>query len=153
MINPMDNPTRYVNAVAEVLANCRSCTKYKSMPWIINTMGMTNNMGLKFITLIITHVRPTFVLQIDNKKKGFGTELIPDVVKKLLYDYKKDRLFKDLVNTDLCYKFFAYNREDSDVKSMSLAPKDERYLNFLAYFGELLNIHRSPGLLGIVPYE
>lgn len=153
MISVMDNPTRYINAVAEVLAHCRSCTKYKSMPWIINTMGMTNNMGLKVITLIIMHVQPTFVLQIDNKKRGYGTELHPETARKLLNDFKNDRLFKNVMDTDLSYKFFAYSREDNDMKSMSLAPRDERYLNFLAYFGELLNVYNGPGLLGIIPYE
>lgn len=32
-------------------------------------------------------------------------------------------------------------------------PRDERYLNYLAYFGELLNMHQGTNILGIVPYS
>lgn len=153
MINTMNNMFRYTSTVAKLIDYCRS--KYNYMPWIVNTMGMTNNVGLKFILLAIIRIQPTFLVQIDSKvmKKRFECYLEPDVIRNLYESYKGDRLFKDVfVSEDLDYNFILTKHIGETYKpDTSLATREERYLNFLAYFGELMD-KRSSNFLENVPY-
>ncbi|KAJ8717124.1 hypothetical protein PYW08_005523 [Mythimna loreyi] len=156
IINTMDNANRYVAAVTEVLAHCRSNQAYSTMPWIINTMGMTTQMGLKFILLTILHAQPTFLMQIDTKvvKKRFECLFKPNAVRNMYQNFKYDRFFRNVELPHLDYTFIlAQTPEGSDKHNTAVSPKDQRYLNFLAYFGELMNIYKGTQLLGIVPYE
>ncbi|KAJ8717740.1 hypothetical protein PYW07_005670 [Mythimna separata] len=156
IINTMDNVNRYVSAVTEVLAYCRSNQAYSNLPWIINTMGMCTQMGLKFILLTILHAQPTFLLQIDTKvnKKRFEAFFKPNTVRNMYENFKYDRLFRNVELPYLDYTFIlAQTPEGSDKHNTAVSPKDQRYLNFLAYFGELMNIYKGTQLLGIVPYE
>ncbi|XP_028025537.1 polynucleotide 5'-hydroxyl-kinase NOL9 [Bombyx mandarina] len=160
MISPMDNPTRYASAVQDIIAYCHQTHKYRSMPWVINTMGMTNNLGLKFMLLTILAAKPTFLCQIYCKsyKKQFECPLQSNSVRRLCEFYKNDRLLKNTI----CPEYFDYNfmtfitvNESSNQpkRAIPLMPRDERYLNYLAYFGELLNMHQGTNILGIVPYS
>lgn len=155
MINTMDHPKRYVNAVETLIAHCYNDERLKTMPWIVNTMGLTNALGLKFISLTILKVKPTFLLQVDskNEKKKYDFHLYPQTVKNLYFeDYQNDPLFKNVTEAEVDYKFFiSHHTEKSHRNNFSLAPRDERYLNYLAYFGELLDTNHGD-LLGIVPY-
>lgn len=147
MINTMDHPKRYINAVEMLIAYCYLDERLKTMPWVVNTMGMTNALGLKFITLIILKLKPTFLLQIDskNEKKRYDFHLYPQTVKNLYFeDFQNDPLFKNISESQVDYKFFiSHHTETSSKNNFSLAPRDERYLNYLAYFGELLDT--NPG--------
>ncbi|XP_053614726.1 uncharacterized protein LOC128677718 isoform X2 [Plodia interpunctella] len=161
MINTMDNSKRYVAAVSMLIAHCHGTRAYQSMPWIVNTMGMCNTVGLNFTTHIILHIKPTYLLQIDSKsaKKRFQCHLNPGAVRNLYDDYKKsylfNRQFKEFTpeNQSYEYSFFVCDPMESWSKDFSLAPRDERYLNYLAYFGELLKAREEKTLLGITPYE
>ncbi|CAH0401349.1 unnamed protein product [Chilo suppressalis] len=158
MINTMDNPRRYATAVRTLISHCCNNEQLKSMPWVINTMGLCNAMGLKFMTLIILQARPSHLLQIDSKnaKKRFEMYLDSSTTKKLYEEnYKNDPLFRGLdLTLDFDYSFFVAHHTENPVKrSFSLPARDERYLNFLAYFGELLSTKEQTDLLGIVPYE
>ncbi|KAM3960290.1 polynucleotide 5'-hydroxyl-kinase NOL9 [Aphomia sociella] len=157
MINPMDNTRLYATAVSELIAYCSNNARFQTMPWIVNTMGMCNVMGLKFMLLTIIHTQPTYILQIDSKnaKKRFDCYLTPSTVKRLYSDYQHDRLFRNFpCSEDLEYTFFmADSLENTSKNNYSLSARDERYLNYLAYFGELLNLCKEESLLGITPYE
>lgn len=152
----MDHPKRYVNAVEMLISYCYIDERLKTMPWVVNTMGMTNALGLKFIALTILKIKPTFLLQIDskNEKKRFDFHLYPQTVRNLYFeDFQNDPFFKNITESQVDYKFFiSHHTEKSPKNNFSLAPRDERYLNYLAYFGELLDTH-SGDILGIVPYE
>ncbi|XP_026320499.1 polynucleotide 5'-hydroxyl-kinase NOL9 [Hyposmocoma kahamanoa] len=156
MINTMDHPKRYVNAVEMLISYCYIDERLKTMPWVVNTMGMTNALGLKFIALTILKIKPTFLLQIDskNEKKRFDFHLYPQTVRNLYFeDFQNDPFFKNITESQVDYKFLiSHHTEKSPKNNFSLAPRDERYLNYLAYFGELLDTH-SGDILGIVPYE
>ncbi|XP_075981658.1 polynucleotide 5'-hydroxyl-kinase nol9 [Anticarsia gemmatalis] len=153
MINTMDNTFRYAQAIAKLIGECRA--KYPTMPWIVNTMGMTNHMGLKFLLLTIIHTQPTFLVQIDAKvmKKRFEVPLHPDAIRVLYDNNKYDRLFKGIeLPDDLDYNFILTKHvEGSNKHDTSQSPKDERYLSFIAYFGELMNTYDN--FLGIIPYS
>lgn len=155
MISVMDNISRFASAVAKLIEQCHA--KYYAMPWIINTMGMTNNMGLKFIVLTILHAQPTFLVQIDSKvvKKRFECSLEPQAIRIVYENCKYDRLFRKIsFPEDLDYKFMITSYVEGSFKQdTSLSPRDERYLNFLAYFGELKVTRKGEDFLGIVPYE
>lgn len=156
IINTMDNANRYVSAVTEVLVHCRSNQAYSSMPWIINTMGMCTQMGLKFVLVTILYAQPTFLMQIDTKvvKKRFECFFKPNAVRNMYQNLKYDRFFRNVELPHLDYTFIlAQTPEGSDKHNTAVSPKDQRYLNYLAYFGELMNIHKGAQLLGIVPYE
>ncbi|XP_072942710.1 polynucleotide 5'-hydroxyl-kinase NOL9 [Epargyreus clarus] len=157
MINPLDNMRRYVNAVVELITHCANDERLRDMRWIVNTMGLCNVVGLHFITIVILHCRPTYLLQIDSKnaKKRYDMFLRPQLVAAHYDYYKNMRLFANTTCPDnLEYDFILSHHTDSPVKNNNtLAPRDERYLNYLAYFSELLGINRGSTLLGITPYE
>lgn len=155
MINTMDNSKRYLSAVHTLITQCRENEAFANMPWVINTMGMTTALGLKFITYIILVTKPTYVLQYESKKtkKNFNTLLQPYNVNTLYEEYKKSYLFENIsFPADLNYSFVvAYETDNSLKDSFSLTPKNERYLNFLAYFSQLASIQKN--LLAITPYQ
>lgn len=158
MINTMDNPRRYAEAVTTLISHCRSDKQLQSMPWLINTMGMCNALGLKFITKVILEAEPTYLVQINTKnpKKRFDSLLDKQSVKKLYQEnFHYDSLFKNVRYPEvLNYTFVVENHTDSPAKiNSSLSPRDERYLNFVAYFSELLNPRQTTLFLGITPYE
>lgn len=126
------------------------------MPWIINTMGMCTQVGLKLILLIILQAQPTFLTQIDTKvvSKRFECHFKPNIVKDKYNNFKNDRFFRNVECPNLDYTFILTQHPEGSVKhNTALSPKDQRYLNYLAYFGELMNIYKGTQLLGIVPYE
>ncbi|KAL4705584.1 hypothetical protein ACJJTC_006912 [Scirpophaga incertulas] len=158
MINTMDNPRRYAAAVDEIITYCSNQERLKSMPWIVNTMGMTNAMGLKFITMIILRTRPTFLFEIDSKnpKKKFEMHLKPEVIRTLYQnDYKNAAMFANVTCTkDFDYRYIIADHVDNPVKkNYSLAARDERYFNVLSYFADLLIKNNKDELLSVVPYE
>lgn len=155
MINTMDNSKRYLSAVHTLLTQCQENETFLTMPWIVNTMGMTTTLGLKFMIYIILLTRPTYLLQYESKhaRRRFDTLLRPQIVKNLCEEYKNDHLFSVISwPVDLDYSFVvAYDTGNSEKDSFSLTPKDERYLNFLAYFSQLADIQKN--LLAITPYQ
>ncbi|XP_022128542.2 polynucleotide 5'-hydroxyl-kinase nol9 [Pieris rapae] len=156
IISTMDNIQRYVNAVKSVISYSRD--NFSMIPWVINTMGMTNAVGLKFMALIITLAQPDFVLQYGsrNAKKCFDTRLTAANVKDLLRKYKYDKIFSNLKNDVSEYSLImAPEVEILGPNKSSLIPRDERYLSFLAYFGDLaVDLdHENLWLFGITPYE
>ncbi|CAH0764288.1 unnamed protein product [Diatraea saccharalis] len=158
MINTMDNPRRYATAVSALISHCCNNEQLKSMPWIINTMGLCNAMGLKFMVLTILQAQPTHLLQIDSKNPKHRFEMYLDsrTIKNLYENtYKNDYLFKNLdLTLDFDYSFFvAHHTENPVKKNYSLPARDERYLNFLAYFGDMLVAKEQTSLLVIKPYE
>lgn len=156
MINTMDNPKRYILAINELITYCKHA--YQSMPWIVNTMGMCNQLGLKFITYIIVQVQPTFLYQINSKipKKRYEFHLHSSIIKKLYKDFSRDSLFDPLHDpTKLEYTFLLEKFDEVSSEKFAggtMTPREERYLNVLSYFGMLPDIHRTKGLLEIVPY-
>ncbi|KAG7301324.1 hypothetical protein JYU34_014254 [Plutella xylostella] len=160
MINVMDNLRRYTNAVASLISYCSSREQYRRMPWIVNTMGMCTPVGLKLLTLILLHLKPTFVVQMDstNAKKRFECNLdAQTVMAKCSNEFRYERLLKDVrCPGNLDYEYFLSEQYTEGVgrgNNYCLAPRDERYLNYLAYFGELMDLHKDTEFLGIVPYE
>ncbi|XP_047030727.1 polynucleotide 5'-hydroxyl-kinase NOL9 isoform X1 [Helicoverpa zea] len=156
MISTMDNVDRFVSAINKLFMHCLSHGEYSSMPWIINTMGMCTQMGLKFLLLTIMKAQPTFLLQIDSKvaKKRFDTHLKPEAVREMFGNYQHERFFRNVEIPKLDYTFILTKHvEGADKHNTACSPKELRYLNFLAYFGELINIHKGALLLAIKPYE
>lgn len=159
MINTMDNAKLYASAVQTLITQCLNNSAFGEMPWIVNTMGMTNSVGLKFITLIITLLNPTYVLQYESKlpNQRFERLLTASNVSDLFEEYQSQSgdLFKNVIcSEDLDYSFIVAHDVDSPHASkgtFKLRPRDERYLNFLAYFSQLLTTGQT--LLGITPYE
>ncbi|CAH4030320.1 unnamed protein product [Pieris brassicae] len=156
IISTMDNIQRYVNAVKSVISYSRD--NFSMIPWVINTMGMTNAVGLKFMALIITLTQPDFVLQYDsrNTKKCFDTRLTAANVKDLLQKYKYDKIFSNVKSDISEYSLImAPEVEILGPNKSSLIPRDERYLSFLAYIGDLAADldHEKLCLFGITPYE
>ena len=156
MINTMDNVNRYAKAVQQLIAHCICKYHNSSMPWIINTMGLCTQMGLKFLIMTIIQAQPTFLVQIDSNvnKKRFECHLKPDIVKNKYREFKYDHVLRNVALTKLDYTFILTQHPDgSDKHNTALSPRDLRYLNYLAYFGELMNLYKGVQLLGIVPYE
>ncbi|XP_041984517.1 polynucleotide 5'-hydroxyl-kinase NOL9 [Aricia agestis] len=157
IINTMDNLRRYICAVQRLVFFCNSRDDFKSMPWLINTMGMTNALGMKLMVLIIMMVKPTYLVQYNSKavKKCFDQYLNMETVKWYFQDNKRDFIFKyQSFPEDLDYAFILVEESSRQGKSSySLTPKDERFLNYLAYFSELVNLYKTENVLSITPYK
>lgn len=160
IINTMDNAKRYLSTVSDLIAYCHTNKDFRELPWIVNTMGLCNHMGLKFMSAIILQLKPQFLFQIDSKipKKRFEVNLDHTTIIQLYEKYySNDKSFRNVQDPDLLkYSFVFARTEETPLKGVvgtSLLPRDERYLNILAYFGELLNENRKQGLMEIVPYE
>ncbi|CAD0203288.1 unnamed protein product [Chrysodeixis includens] len=155
MINPMDNSTRYANAVTEVLVGCHA--RYSSLRWVVNTMGMCNYMGLRFLIHAILHTQPSFVMQIDSKipKKRFEYHLTASKVQELYENWKHIKILRCCAAPTLRYDFVhAAAMEGCHKHNTSRSPKDDRFLNYLAYFGKLMNGNSGArSLLQILPYQ
>ncbi|XP_061721138.1 polynucleotide 5'-hydroxyl-kinase NOL9 [Cydia pomonella] len=156
IISTMDNPRRYATAVQQLIAYCHSEPRFRDLPWIVNSMGMVNALGLQFMALITILLQPTFILQIDSKnpKKRYAHYLDSDTVKSLYYKYQYHYLFKPIkLQNELDYALIL-SSADSVKGNFSLPPKEERYLNFLAYFGSMMTNNATDDfLLSVVPYE
>ncbi|XP_047996529.1 polynucleotide 5'-hydroxyl-kinase NOL9 [Leguminivora glycinivorella] len=156
IISTMDNPRRYATAVQQLIDYCHSEPRFQDLPWIVNTMGMVNALGLQFMALMTILLQPTFILQIDSKnpKKRYAHHLDSDTVKSLYYKYQYNYLFKPIkLQNEMDYALIISNA-DSVKGNFSLPPKEERYLNFLAYFGSLMTNNATDDfLLSVVPYE
>lgn len=158
MINVMDNLKRYVNAVTTLINECRGEERFQDMPWIVNTMGMCNTVGLKLAALITLHLQPTFVVQMDspNVKKRFESYLNANTIKNLYFDsFRSNWLFRNVLCSEhFDYSFVVAHQYSDSVKgNFSLSARDERYLSLLAYFGGLLDVYKDIDILGITPYE
>ncbi|KAJ0174247.1 hypothetical protein K1T71_010393 [Dendrolimus kikuchii] len=157
LINTMDKPSLYIDAVNSLITYCKNQEEFKNMPWIVNTMGMCNNMGLKFIMYTILKINPTYLLQIDSRKakKRFESGLDQESIKQLYYtSFNNDYILKTIeMPENFNYEYFVTVHTECLKNVYSIAPRDERYLNFLAYFGEVLNIYSGCGFMDITPYE
>lgn len=158
LINTMDNTRRYANAVKEIIAYCYSEERFRGLPWIVNTMGMCNALGQQLMTLITLLIQPTFMLQMDckNPKKRFEHYFDANTVQSLYNQYQWNYLFSSISPPDVLEYAFVVSSADSGIKNnFSMTPKNERYLNFLAYFGSMLVTYTCPTdcLLDVVPYE
>ncbi|KPJ09586.1 Polynucleotide 5'-hydroxyl-kinase NOL9 [Papilio machaon] len=158
MINTMDNPKRYLNAVDQLIAECKDNDIMSNIPWVVNTMGMCNTIGLKFISYIILRIQPTFLLQIElqNMKKNFPYRLTSQKVEELYEQYKHDKFFANLSRQDpLSYAYVVTGAEtfrtNTNSDNMTLAARDQRYLNLLSYFGGIADYTSS--LLNITPHS
>lgn len=156
MNNPSENSTLYINAVTDILFQCKY--RFKDLRWIINTMGMCNDMGLKFIVHTILHSEPTFVVQIDSKVKSkcFQFQLQDVKVQEFYEQYGKyDNQINCCTPPKLQYEFVHVTEvEGCDKHNTSRSPKDNRFLNYLAYFGQLMNLNTGvKSLLEIRPYK
>ncbi|CAK1550758.1 unnamed protein product [Leptosia nina] len=156
MISTMDNIHLYINAVKSVITYSRE--HFNTIPWIINTMGMTNNVGLKLMIIIILLAQPDYVLQYDSKnpKKCFDTRFTPDNVEKMFNRFKYEKQFVGLTSTVTDYSLImAPEAEILQPNKSPLIPRDERYLSFLAYFAQLFQNSNDSRywLLGATPYE
>lgn len=158
IINVLDNLKRYTTAVSDLIDYCKTKDEYQNLPWIVNTMGMCDAVGLKLLTYVIIQLQPTFLIQIDSTsvKKKFDRNIEAHIVKRLYREeYQHDLLFSNVTfNKKLEYQFVGCLHDSSYVGiNTCLSPRDERYLSVLAYFGAMLDVHNKSKFLEITPYE
>ena len=63
---------RFVRCLEELLKSCGDLT---SLPWIINTMGFTEGLGIFLMKKAVEMFKPTTIVQIESRYK-FRTSLL-----------------------------------------------------------------------------
>ncbi|CAH0695746.1 unnamed protein product [Spodoptera exigua] len=127
-------------------------------PEIMLNIGMINTMDnatryAAAVTQILSHCHSNQAYSsmpwIVNTM-GMCTQMGLNLLKK----FEREVFFRNIEQSISDYSYILMQHtEGPDKHNTATSPKELRYLNFLAYFGELMNIHKGAQLLGIVPYE
>lgn len=68
-----DFPVSYIKAVVDLYEYCATNERFQGLPWIINTMGYSQGLGVQLACEIINVIRPNCVLQLNikNDRRSF----------------------------------------------------------------------------------
>ncbi|KAF6216582.1 hypothetical protein GE061_000925 [Apolygus lucorum] len=101
--NPMQCLGAYIDAVAELFKFCANDEQCCSLPWFVNTMGMTKGLGLDIISMVISHLKPDHLIQFTSTQRqdNFSMSLTPSFLRGFTPNISCENL-KDL-------KFQHYN--------------------------------------------
>uniref|UniRef100_A0A146L013 Polynucleotide 5'-hydroxyl-kinase NOL9 n=1 Tax=Lygus hesperus TaxID=30085 RepID=A0A146L013_LYGHE len=82
--NPMQCLGAYINAVAELFKFCSNDEQCCSLPWFVNTMGMTKGLGLDIISMVIYHLKPDHIIQFTSphRQDNFSVTLTPSFLRE-----------------------------------------------------------------------
>lgn len=160
LINVVENINRYVNAITSLAEFLYSSAEYVKMPWIINTMGFTDSIGLKLLNVILNLFKPTNVIEMKSatSKNNFSMDITPQNINEFQYDidYQSWEHYKPNVSHN--FKYFEcapyqnlWKNVDKSFVSRNINTRTERLLNVLGYFSEMASL-KCLSLLNIVPY-
>ncbi|XP_077292617.1 polynucleotide 5'-hydroxyl-kinase nol9 [Arctopsyche grandis] len=159
LINVVENADRYLNAVGDLCEFLQGCDRYKNIPWIVNTMGFTNALGLKFLTAILSICKPSAVVEIQHPLLNNNFPM--KITNENINVYKQSEDFTSWTNykRDVLhnYKYFECPTFQQKARYMTkpfirrnLDSKTERVLNVIAYFSKMVST-KSLSLLNLQP--
>lgn len=139
-VNVLASPIKYLKCVLKLLKHCSTCEEFKTMPWVINTMGYNRGFGLELIVGILRALNPTDLIQIqarrsiDNFEKILNTDEVNDFCFNIFKDEVQD------MQSDCSYSTYICNTmsKGEQKKAWDISPKDLRFAMILSKLGNIL---------------
>jgi polynucleotide 5'-hydroxyl-kinase GRC3/NOL9 len=72
----MISPFKYNERVQKLMEFCNANEDYKSIPWIVNTMGYQKGFGMQLMCLLLRIIQPSDVVQIQHSNMRFNFKSI-----------------------------------------------------------------------------
>ncbi|ODN05731.1 Polynucleotide 5'-hydroxyl-kinase NOL9 [Orchesella cincta] len=156
-VNVADFPISYIKGVAELFEYCVNSEELQGIPWIINTMGFSQGLGVHLACEIVKIIRPTAVIQltINNHQRSFPFNLNRQNVSKyrtFLSDSLPPKYRQELHD----YHFLTVNsacnhNEASNKSSWGTTPKISRELVMVSYFAEKIGSADGFDIRSVLP--
>lgn len=138
-VNVLVSSIKYLKCVLKLLKHCQSVDEFKSMPWVVNTMGYNRGFGLELIVAILRTLKPTDLVQIQARESVHNFEKIlhADDVNDFRFNFFDEEV-RDMDNnctytTHLCDTMLSKRKRFWDI-----TPKDLRYAMILSKLGNIL---------------
>lgn len=139
-INILVSPVKYLKCVLKLLKYCSCQEEFRSMPWVINTMGYSHGFGLELIAAILRALNPTDLIQIQstNSANNFGTILEAKVVNSFCFNIFKNEV--QHMQSECTYSTYVYDTmsKDEGQDEWNKSQKDLRYAMILSKLGSML---------------
>lgn len=139
-VNVLVSSIKYLKCVLKLLKYCRTVDEFKSMPWVVNTMGYSRGFGLELIVAILRTLKPTDLIQIQSGRSehNFEKVLLADEVNNFQFDFfdEEVRNVDDHCTyaTHVCESMSLANKK----RVWDISPKDLRYVTILSKLGNIL---------------
>ncbi|KAG4078310.1 hypothetical protein HA402_013020 [Bradysia odoriphaga] len=139
-VNVLVSSIKYLKCVLKLLKYCHSVDEFRSMPWIVNTMGYSRGFGLELIVAILRMLKPTDLVQIQagRAENNFEKVLLADEVNNFQFNFFDEEV-RDMdsqctYSTHICDSMSVTNRK----RVWDISPKDLRYATILSKLGNIL---------------
>ncbi|CAL8101043.1 unnamed protein product [Orchesella dallaii] len=156
-VNVADFPISYIKGVSELFEYCACSEEFQGIPWIVNTMGFSQGLGVHLACEIIKIIRPTAVVQlsINNEKRSFPFLLNKQNVSKFrtfLSENLPKKYREELKEyTFLSVKSACNHEEASNKSSWGTSPKISREMAMVSYFAEKVGSADGFDIRSVVP--
>lgn len=139
-VNVLVSSIKYLKCVLKLLKHCQSVDEFRSMPWVVNTMGYSRGFGLELIVATLRTLKPTDLIQIQASQSvnNFEKILNADEVNNFQFNFFDDEI-REMDND--C----TYATHICDTMSLSqqkrfwdITPKDLRFATILSKLGNVL---------------
>lgn len=130
------------------------------MPWVINTMGFIDSIGLKLLTVILNLFKPTVLIEMKSAitKNNFCMDITSRNINTFQYDVDFQTWEHCVPNVSHDFEYFEcapyqqlWKNVDKSFISRNINTRTERLLNVLAYFSEMTSSN-CLSLLNVIPY-
>lgn len=137
-VNVLVSSIKYLKCVLKLLCYCNE--EFKTIPWVVNTMGYNRGFGLELIVAILRALKPTDLIQIQASHAGnnFQKLLTAEEVNNFQFQFFQEEV-RDIANN--C----TYSTHICDTMSQRLqkrfwdiSPKDLRFAIVLSKLGNIL---------------
>ncbi len=139
-VNVLVSSIKYLKCVLKLLKHCHSVDEFKSMPWVVNTMGYNRGFGLELIVAILRTLKPTDLIQIQsgNLVNNFEKILHADEVNNFEFSFFDEEV-KDVASnctyvTHICDAMSVSKQK----RFWDITPRDLRYAMILSKLGNIL---------------
>lgn len=139
-VNVLVASIKYLKCVLKLLKYCHSVDEFKSMPWVVNTMGYSRGFGLELIVAILRTLQPTDLVQIQagRSEHNFDKVLLADEVNNFQFNFFDEEV-RDIdchctYSTHICDSMSLTNRK----RVWDISPRDLRYVTILSKLGNVL---------------
>lgn len=139
-VNVLVSSIKYLKCTLKLLKHCHSVAEFRSMPWVVNTMGYSRGFGLELIVAILRTLKPTDLIQIQagQSVNNFEKILNADEVNNFRFNFFDEEV-RDVVSdctyaTHICDSMSLSKQK----RSWDITPKDLRFATILSKLGNVL---------------
>lgn len=144
---------KYLQCLREIIRFCQMDEEFKSIPWIVNTMGYTKGLGEEIIVAIIKDIEATNIIQIQSQRasENFSQIITSSYVQNYSFNILTDELGDS--HNSINFTTSIVQAYDSNMwhEKHSFNQKDMRLIIILAHLGEILMENDEKSFLDITP--